>query len=116
VYIPHPFDRLRHALRAPVLERIVDDGNVDAIEVWNAKVRAPGANGQAADFAAEHGLAAGAGSDAHEPSAVGAAYVEMGEFTDSASFLASLRHGAICGHHYDVARTWRPRVIPSTSR
>lgn len=115
VYIPHPFDRLRHALRRAALERLVGDGHVDAIEVWNAKVRAPAANRQAAEFAAAHGLAAGAASDAHEPSAIGAAYVEMAEFTDSASFLASLRHGAICGHHYDVARTWRPRVIPSTS-
>jgi hypothetical protein len=115
VYIPHPFDELRHALQPAALDRLAGAGLVDAVEVFNAKVRAPAANRRAASFAAELGLPGGAGSDSHEPSAVGAAYVEMAMFTDAPSFLASLTAATVRGHHYDVARTWRPRILPSTS-
>jgi len=115
VYIPHPFDELRHALRPAVLDRLVAAGRVDAIEVFNAKIKAPGANRRAADYAAHHGLAGGAGSDAHEPGALGAAFVEMDDFADPAAFLRSLATATIKGHHYDAARAWRPRIVPSTS-
>jgi len=115
VYIPHPFDELRHALRAGVLDRLLDAGLVDALEVFNAKVRAPAANRRAAELAAARGLPGGAGSDSHEPSALGAAYVEMADFADATSFLASLAGAEVFGHAYDVARTWRPRIVPSTS-
>jgi predicted metal-dependent phosphoesterase TrpH len=115
VYIPHPFDELRHALQPAVLDELVEAGLVDALEVFNAKVRAPSANRRAAEFAAAHGLPGGAGSDSHEPSALGAAFVEMEEFTDAQTFLASLSAGRVRGHHYDVARTWRPRILPSTT-
>jgi len=115
VYVPHPFDELRHALRTTVLDRLVADGLVDVLEVFNAKIRVPGANRRAADYAQAHGLACGAGSDAHEPSAVGAAVVEMDRFDDAASFLASVRSATLRGHQYDRARAWRPRVVPSLS-
>lgn len=116
VYVPHPFDPTRHALREDALAALVADGLVDAIEVFNAKTPLSSLNRRAADFAAHHGLAAGAGSDAHEPSALGAAYVEMPDFDGPASFLAALRQGSVVGHHYDAPRRWRPRIVPSTSR
>ena len=115
VYVPHPFDELRNALAPEVLDRLVDAGHVDALEVFNAKVRAPSANRRAVEYAATRGLAGGAGSDAHEPSAIGAAYVEMPDFQDPVSFLASLRVAIPHGHTYDAARVWRPRIVPSTS-
>jgi predicted metal-dependent phosphoesterase TrpH len=116
VYIPHPFDPMRHCLAEDALEALAADGAIDAIEVLNAKVSLDHLNRRAADFAAHHGLAAGAGSDAHVASAVGAAYVEMPDFDDAspASFLQSLRAGRVVGHHYDAPRQWRPRVVPST--
>lgn len=114
VYVPHPFDPVRHCLREDVLGALVAEGLVDAIEVFNAKVSLSSLNRRAADFASAHGLAAGAGSDSHEPSAIGAAYVEMPDFTDAASFLAGLRSGTVVGHAYDRPRQWRPRVVPST--
>ena len=64
--------------------------------------------------AAAHGLAGGAGSDAHEPSALGAAYVEMPPFDGPDAFLDGLRRGRIVGHPYDAPRQWRPRIVPST--
>lgn len=116
VYVPHPFDPMRHCMAEDALVALAGGGQVDAIEVLNAKVSLAHLNERAATFAAERGIAAGAGSDAHEPSAIGAAYVEMPDFDDGdpASFLASLRRGRAVGHHYDAPRQWRPRIVPST--
>jgi predicted metal-dependent phosphoesterase TrpH len=116
VYVPHPFDPMRACLKESVLADLASDGLVDAIEVLNAKTSLSHLNDRARVFAADHGLAGGAGSDAHEPSAIGAAYVELPDFDDAAGFLAALRSddARIVGHHYDAPRTWRPRIVPST--
>ncbi|HUS61207.1 MAG TPA: PHP domain-containing protein [Acidimicrobiales bacterium] len=114
VYVPHPFDEVRHCLPEPVLHELADAGLLDAIEVFNAKVSLASLNEKAREFAVRRALPGGAGSDAHEPSAIGAAYVEMPDFTDATTFLSSLRLGRIVGHAYDAPRTWRPRIVPST--
>lgn len=114
VYIPHPFDPMRRNLSEPALIDLVDAGLVDAIEVFNAKTSLQHLNERAVAFAASSGLRAGAGSDAHVPDALGAAFVEMPDFTDAASFLSSLGHGVVVGHHFDAARPWRARIVPST--
>ena len=113
VYIPHPFDPMRNCLSPAAIEELVGAGLVDAFEVRNAKTSLESLNRKAADYAAANGLAAGAGSDAHVPDALGAAYVEMPDFDGPASFLASLRNGRIVGHHFDKARPWTPRIVPS---
>ena len=113
VYVPHPFDPVRHALREPVLRRLCANRAIDALEVLNAKVSLDHLNARAAELAAETGLPGGAGSDAHDPAALGAAYVEMPDFDGPADFLACLRDGRIVGHRFDRARAWTPRVIPS---
>ena len=116
VYVPHPFDPVRHCMAEPALEALAASGGLDAVEVFNAKVSLAHLNRRAAEFAASHGLAGGAGSDAHVASAIGAAYVEMPDFDDAspASFLQSLRAGRVVGHHYDAPRVWRARIVPST--
>jgi predicted metal-dependent phosphoesterase TrpH len=116
VYVPHPFDPLRSNLREDVLGSLVEEGLVDAIEVFNAKTSLAHLNAHAVSFASAHELAFGAGSDAHEPTAIGAAYVEMPDFTDASSFLAGLQSSdaRIIGHHYDRPREWRARIVPST--
>ena len=116
VYVPHPFDPVRHCMAEPALEALAASGGLDAVEVFNAKVSLAHLNRRAAEFAATHGLAGGAGSDAHVASAIGAAYVEMPDFdvASPASFLQSLRQARVVGHHYDAPREWRPRVVPST--
>ena len=65
------------------------------------------------DYGAAHDLVVGAGSDAHVPGALGAAYVIMPDFDGPASFVASMAQGRIVGHHYDEPRPWTPRIIPS---
>lgn len=115
VYVPHPFDPMRRNLAEPAMRDLAEHGLIDAIEVLNAKTSLQSLNRQAAAFAAEHGLAAGAGIDAHVPLALGAAYVEMPDFDGPAEFLVSLRHGRVVGHHWDHARPWTSRIVPSTS-
>ncbi len=115
VYVPHPFDPMRRNLAEDALEALAVAGLVDAIEGRNAKTSLESLQRQAQDFARHHDLAAGAGSDAHVPEAIGAAYVEMPDFDGPSSFLDGLRHGEVVGHHSDPPRQWRPRIVPSTS-
>lgn len=115
VYVPHPFDPMRRNLAEPALEALVGDGLVDAIEVLNAKTSLAGLNRRAAEFAAAHGVLAGAGSDAHVPLAIGAAYVEMPDFDDASSFISALGSARVVGHHWDEPRRWSARVVPGTT-
>lgn len=113
VYIPHPFDPMRRNMAEPALRALAEAGLVDAVEAFNAKTSLPSLNRRAAEFAAEFDLAAGAGSDAHVPLAIGAAFVEMPDFDGPADFLAKLRHAVVHGHHWDEPRPWSPRIVPS---
>ena len=113
VYIPHPFDPMRRNLAEPSLRDLAERGLIDAVEVLNAKTSLRSLNERAAQFAAEFHLAAGAGSDAHVPAALGAAYVEMPDFDGPADFLDKLREARVVGHHWDKARPWSARILPS---
>jgi predicted metal-dependent phosphoesterase TrpH len=113
-YLPHPFDPVRYALDTAAVRALAEDGLLDAIEVFNAKTSLSHLNRQAAELACELGCAGGAGSDAHVPDALGAAFVEMSDFVDATSFLVALRGGEIVGHHWDKPRPWSPRIVPST--
>jgi predicted metal-dependent phosphoesterase TrpH len=115
VYIPHPYDPMRRNLTESALDQLIADGLVDAIEVINAKTSLKSLNHRAAATAAAHDLAAGAGSDAHVPDAIGAAYVEMPDFDGPLDFVAKLRAGRPAGHHWDQPRPWSARVLPSTT-
>ena len=118
VCVPHPFDRLRQSvLRRSALREILP--YVDIIEGFNSRCVIPQDNGRARHFAAEHGLACSAGSDAHIGYEVGRGIVEMAPFEGPEEFLQSLRHATIRGRlsvalvHF--ASTWnkwrRPRRI-----
>lgn len=115
VYVPHPFDPMRRNLAEAALDALVAERLVDAIEVVNAKTSLSSLNRRAAEYAALHDLVPGAGSDAHVPLALGAAYVEMPDFDGPADFLDKLRLGRPVGHHWDEPRPWTPRVLPGTS-
>ncbi len=116
VYVPHPFDPMRRNLSEPALVELADAGLLDAVEVLNAKTSLRSLNERARAFAADRGLAAGAGSDAHVPEALGAAYVEMPDFDGPHDFLDKLGEAEVVGHHWDEPRRWRPRVVPSVGR
>lgn len=114
VYVPHPFDPMRRCLSEAALYELAENDLIDAIEVLNAKTSLDSLNRRAATFAAEFGIVAGAGSDAHVPDALGAAYVEVDDFDSPMEFLAALSTGRVVGHHWDEPRPWSPRIVPST--
>ncbi len=113
VYIPHPFDPMRNCLRADDIDLLVAEGLVDGIEGRNSKTSLESLNQRAQDYGRRHDLFVGAGSDAHVPDAVGAAYLEMPDFDDPASFLVSVAESRLVGHHFDEPRRWTPRIVPS---
>jgi len=113
VYVPHPFDPFRRNLRREALDELVAAGLIDAIEGLNAKTSLAHLNTAAVEYARDAGLALGAGSDAHVPDALGAAYVEMATFDGPATFLEALRGARLVGHHWDEPRPWSPRIVPS---
>lgn len=113
VYIPHPFDPMRNCLRPEDIDRLVDEGLVDGIEGWNGKTSLSSLNAKGQDYGRDNDLFVGAGSDAHVPNALGAAYLVMPDFDGPAEFMTNARQGRIVGHHFDEPRPWSPRIVPS---
>jgi predicted metal-dependent phosphoesterase TrpH len=108
VYAPHPFDQGRSSLGAALAPQCAG-GMIDVIEVFNAKISDPARNQEAAALAAEFGLPGGAGSDAHDPAGIGAAYLELPDFDGPASFLAALGQATVVGEYRDYAPRYAPR-------
>ena len=98
VYVPHPFDPVRSSI-GRVLPSLCAAGDVDVIEVFNAKVEDQAYNDKAAAVAAEFGIAAAVGSDAHDADGVGAAYQDLPDFDGPAAFLKALGEARLFGEH-----------------
>ena len=97
VGVPHPFDVTRHsALDNKIIEEWTEQ--IDVLEVFNARRILPWNSNRARLFAKKHGIPGSAGSDAHTPSEVGKAYVEMPEFSGKDDFLSALASGKIYGN------------------
>jgi predicted metal-dependent phosphoesterase TrpH len=93
----HPFDKFRSdALKKEVMDEIA--GQIDLVEVFNARNPLLSTSRQAREFAGKHHLPGSAGSDAHSPSEIGNAYVEMPEFKSQKDFLPALVQGKVFGH------------------
>jgi len=95
VCIPHPYDLVRPSAfrNTKVLEKLAD--NVDIIEVYNSRSLFPGTEKRALSLARRHGKLISAGSDAHSPSELGYAIVEMNDFNNPQEFLTSLKNATI---------------------
>ena len=97
VNIPHPFDSFR-GLRLEGRELSALVGQIDTIEVFNARepFRNPSAKAQA--FAQKYDIPGTVGSDAHTIGEIGNACIEMPEFNSRDDFLQALRSGKVVGH------------------
>jgi glycosyltransferase involved in cell wall biosynthesis len=93
VYVPHPFDRMHAVPDYEHLLRVVED--VDAIEVFNARVAVRSFNEEAVKFAAKYRIPAGAGSDSHVAQGLGSVRIRMRDFDGPEEFLESLRQADI---------------------
>jgi glycosyltransferase involved in cell wall biosynthesis len=100
VYVPHPFDRMHSVPDYEHLLRVVED--IDAIEVFNARVAFAAFNEEAARFAAKYRIAAGAGSDSHVPQGLGSVKIRMRDFDGPEEFLESLREADIVRRRQSV--------------
>lgn len=110
IYLPHPFDSGRSSIGRAAAQ-LHSAGLVDVVEVFNAKISDQSLNEQAARFADRFGLAAAAGSDAHDPDGIGAAYLDMPDFDGPADFLAALRQATITGEHRPHAPRYARRPV-----
>jgi hypothetical protein len=93
VYVPHPFDRLHSIPDATTLRRHL--GDIDVLEVYNARLLFEGYNEEAVRFARKYNLLAGAGSDAHVLQGVGTGAMRMRAFDGPEEFLLSLRSAQV---------------------
>ena len=92
ISVSHPFDRLRKgAWREPDLAAILPQ--VDAIEVFNARVVFPEDNAQALAFAREHATLGSVGSDAHSHRELGRAVLRLTACGSSPELVAGFAHG-----------------------
>jgi predicted metal-dependent phosphoesterase TrpH len=91
ISISHPVDRFRgSAMGEPLTLQIM--GEVDALEVFNARCLAGADNTRAAGLAARYGKSQTAGSDGHVTWELGRGFVSLPPFEDTAeSFRASLK-------------------------
>jgi predicted metal-dependent phosphoesterase TrpH len=108
VYLPHPFDPGRSSL-GEAATGLCADGRADVVEIFNAKIEDQARNDQAARLAERYSLPGAAGSDAHDPDGIGAAYLEMKDFDGPGSFLASLADAVITGEYRPHAVRYAPR-------
>ena len=99
VCVPHPFDTLRSSsrLQTPALDRLVKQGFIDILEVFNARSLHLADNERALQYAKKHNLAMSAGSDAHTLMEVGRAFMEVPPFSTADEFLVALREGKVNG-------------------
>jgi len=107
ISISHPFDPNRSGWSMETLTTVA--AQVDAIEVFNARVIDARHNQLAAEFAARLGLPGTAGSDGHHPSEIGRAYSLVPDFIDAESLREVIRTAQIGGrisspfvHFYSV--------------
>jgi len=97
VCLQHPFDPLRGLkIDSKRLQKLM--GQIDIVEVFNARARIPWSTTKAQNLAREYNLPEVAGSDAHTPGEIGKTYVEMPEFEGKDDFVQALRKGRISRH------------------
>jgi predicted metal-dependent phosphoesterase TrpH len=92
-YVPHPFDRLHSVPDYEHLLKLV--GDIDILEVFNARVAVRGFNDEAQRFADKYRVVAGAGSDSHVAQGLGTVKIRMRDFEGAREFLESLRDADI---------------------
>ncbi len=122
VSVPHPFssNRLYH-MRRDALDRLWPQ--IDCLEIFNAREAFTRDNRRAEAYAKERNIPGAVGSDAHRPSEIGRAWLEIDEFVGRDDFVEALRggevHGRLTGRaihiatRYDVFRKWLKRRTTS---
>lgn len=113
ISISHPFDPTR-GCRWSRTTLLALTPHIDAIEVLNARCWSAKPNIEAAAFGHQVNILGTAGSDAHAPSEVGRAYLQMPTFSDAETFRKGLSNAQVMGrrsiplvHFFSRYATWR---------
>ena len=89
VYVPHPFETVRHGISRESLEAITD--LVDIVEVHNGRAWLQNFSPQAAAWAKSHGKSGASSSDAHGYKGLGYSYSVLTEHPARGSLTEALR-------------------------
>lgn len=95
ISLSHPFDPQRSGW--PLETLIALAPQVDAIEVFNARVLKQEHNKTALDFARRYNLAGTAGTDGHHPSEIGKAFSIVPDFHDGGSLRSAIKSAEVGG-------------------
>lgn len=91
VYIPHPFESVRHGVHPGVLEELVD--YLDVIEVCNGRAFLQNRSAQAVIWAKLNRVIGVASSDAHGLRGLGKTYTQVAELPSQEDLITVLSHG-----------------------
>lgn len=91
VYIPHPFESVRHGLTADVLEELID--YIDIMEVVNGRAWLQNRSPKSAIFAKLNRLRSAASSDAHGLHGLGKTYTLTKELPQADTLLDTIEAG-----------------------
>lgn len=99
VCIPHPIDILRmSALKLEETERLAAGGQIDLMEVLNARTVIKRCQERSKALADKYDIPGTAGSDAHSIAEIGSAYLEMPDFNGRNDFIDAVKRSRVCGH------------------
>jgi predicted metal-dependent phosphoesterase TrpH len=101
VYLPHPFETVRHGLQADVLETLAD--YIDIVEAHNGRAFLQNRSSQALAWAKQHDKPVAASSDAHMWRGVGHTYTVIDQPPSAKDLAKTLRQASLI--------TGRPPVI-----
>ncbi len=91
VYVPHPFESVRHGVHPGVLEELID--HIDIMEVCNGRAFLQNRSAQAAIWAKLNRVLGAASSDAHGVRGLGKTYTQTRELPKQDDMLKILSHG-----------------------
>jgi predicted metal-dependent phosphoesterase TrpH len=86
VYIPHPFETIRHGITKSTLDEIID--HVDIIEAHNGRAFFQNKGPEAAAWATLHHRVRASSSDAHGLKGLGSSYTELEELPNKDTLMA----------------------------
>jgi predicted metal-dependent phosphoesterase TrpH len=116
ISVSHPFDSRSGAWQLPDLLAVAPQ--VDAIEVFNARIMKPGANILAMEFARAHNLPGTAGSDAHAAFELGKALLILPQFEGADGLRMVIQEGHVKGslspfwvHFASFYARWRKMAV-----
>lgn len=91
VYVPHPFESIRHGLHPAVMEELIDC--LDIVEVCNGRAFLQNRAAQAVIWAKLNHVVGAASSDAHGPRGLGKTYTRIKELPARGELVETLVRG-----------------------